>query len=87
MRAVRGALADAGIVLQTCKDHVVFEAREILTQSGTPYGVFTPYKNNWLSRHHAAATCKAATHPAGAGAGTPAPELAAARAPAGRAGF
>ena len=47
---VRGALADAGIVLHTCKDHVVFEAREILTQSGTPYGVFTPYKNNWLAR-------------------------------------
>ena len=47
---VRGALANAGIVLHTCKDHVVFEAREILTQSGTPYGVFTPYKNNWLAR-------------------------------------
>ena len=47
---VLGALADAGIVLHTCKDHVVFEAREILTQSGTPYGVFTPYKNNWLAR-------------------------------------
>ena len=56
---VRGALADAGIALHTCKDHVVFESRELLTQAGTPYGVFTPYKNKWLTmvtpdhlRHH-----------------------------------
>ena len=46
---VRGALADAGVSLHTCKDHVVFERREILTQAGAPYGVFTPYKNNWLA--------------------------------------
>ncbi|MBU3740288.1 MAG: deoxyribodipyrimidine photo-lyase, partial [Rhodoferax sp.] len=47
---IRGGLAAMGASLQTCKDHVVFEGREILTQGGTPYGVFTPYKNNWLSR-------------------------------------
>ncbi len=46
---VRGALADAGVSFQTCKDHVVFERREILTQAGAPYGVFTHYKNNWLA--------------------------------------
>ena len=46
---VQDALAQAGIVMHTCKDHVVFEGRDILTQSGTPYGVFTPYKNNWLA--------------------------------------
>ncbi len=46
---VLGALANAGMAFHTCKDHVVFEGREILTQSGTPYGVFTPYKNNWLA--------------------------------------
>ena len=43
-------LQGAGIALINCKDHVIFERREILTQSGTVYGVFTPYKNNWLSR-------------------------------------
>ncbi|HSO44584.1 MAG TPA: deoxyribodipyrimidine photo-lyase [Rhodoferax sp.] len=48
--AVREALAQAGCVFFTCKDQVIFEGREILTQSGTPYGVFTPYKNNWLKR-------------------------------------
>ena len=47
---VQIALAEAGCVFFTCKDHVIFEGREILTQSGTPYGVFTPYKNNWLAR-------------------------------------
>jgi deoxyribodipyrimidine photo-lyase len=47
---VRQALAQAGCAFFTCKDQVIFEGREILTQSGTPYGVFTPYKNNWLSR-------------------------------------
>ncbi len=47
---VRGALADIGISLHTCKDHVVFEGREVLTKTGTPYTVFTPYKNAWLAR-------------------------------------
>jgi deoxyribodipyrimidine photo-lyase len=48
--AVRGRLADAGVVFHTSKDHVVFERREILTQSGTPYSVFTPYKRAWTLR-------------------------------------
>ena len=47
---VRGSLANAGIGLHTCKDHVVFERREVLTQAGHPYGVFTPYKNAWLAQ-------------------------------------
>ena len=47
---VRGKLADQGIALHTSKDHVVFERSEVLTGSGTPYGVFTPYKNAWLKR-------------------------------------
>ncbi|HEX3139137.1 MAG TPA: deoxyribodipyrimidine photo-lyase [Rhizobacter sp.] len=47
---VRGALADLGISLHTSKDHVVFERNEVLTTSGTPYSVFTPYKNAWLKK-------------------------------------
>jgi len=35
------------------KDHVLFERREILTGGGTPYGVFTPYRNAWLKALHA----------------------------------
>ena len=49
-RAARGALAGLGIGLQTCKDHVLLEGRELLTRTGTPYTVFTPYKNAWLAR-------------------------------------
>jgi deoxyribodipyrimidine photo-lyase len=48
--ALRGALADSGIALHTSKDHVVFERGEVLTQSDSAYGVFTPYKNAWLKK-------------------------------------
>jgi deoxyribodipyrimidine photo-lyase len=47
---VRGSLASLGIALHTCKDHVIFEGREVLTGGGTPYTVFTPYKKAWLAR-------------------------------------
>ena len=47
---VRGTLADKGIAFHSYKDHVVFERSEILTQNMQPYGVFTPYKNNWLKK-------------------------------------
>ncbi len=47
---VRGRLADLGIAWRTFKDQVIFEKDEVLTGNGKPYGVFTPYKNNWLSQ-------------------------------------
>ena len=47
---VRGALAEIGIALHTSKDHVIFERSEVLTGSGKPYSVFTPYKNAWLKK-------------------------------------
>ncbi|MGM9488928.1 cryptochrome/photolyase family protein [Ideonella sp. YS5] len=47
---VRGRLADQGCLLQTMKDHVVFERDEVMTANGTPYTVFTPYKNAWLKK-------------------------------------
>jgi deoxyribodipyrimidine photo-lyase len=65
--AVRGRLADHGVVLHTQKDHVVFERGEVMTAAGSAYSVFTPYKNAWLKKvdefflrawpvaHHAAA--------------------------------
>ncbi|MEO7938538.1 MAG: deoxyribodipyrimidine photo-lyase [Burkholderiaceae bacterium] len=48
-RSVLGALAAAGIAMHMAKDQVVFEGRELLTQSSTPYTVFTPYKKAWLA--------------------------------------
>ena len=53
-QAARSALANLGVAFLSYKDHVVFERSEILTQSGQPYGVFTPYKNNWLKKITAA---------------------------------
>ncbi|MFC5496074.1 cryptochrome/photolyase family protein [Caenimonas terrae] len=47
---VRGELADAGIAFHTFKDQAIFERHELLTQSGKPYAVFTPYKNAWLAK-------------------------------------
>ena len=48
--AVRTRLAAQGRAFHTFKDHTVFERNEILTQSGSPYSVFTPYKNAWLKK-------------------------------------
>ena len=52
--AVAQALSAAGIHWHSVKDQVVFERREILTQTGKPYGVFTPYLRAWLARLEAA---------------------------------
>ena len=45
---VLGALAHAGIMFHGYKDHVIFERRELLTQAGGVFSVFTPYRNAWL---------------------------------------
>ena len=45
---VAGRLAAHGIAFHTAKDHVIFERDEVLSQAGTPFSVFTPYKNAWL---------------------------------------
>lgn len=47
---VRGALAAAGIALHTSKDHVIFERGEVMTQGGSAFSVFTPYRNAWLKK-------------------------------------
>ena len=47
---VRGALAEAGISFLSWKDQVIFEHDEVMTASGTPFSVFTPYKNAWLKK-------------------------------------
>ena len=47
---VLGDLAHAGTMFHTHKDQVVFERREVLTQAGHPFSVFTPYKNAWLKQ-------------------------------------
>jgi deoxyribodipyrimidine photo-lyase len=41
-------LTQKGIEFKTFKDQVVHEKNEVLKSDGTPYTVFTPYKNKWL---------------------------------------
>ena len=43
------ACADAGLRCEGFKDAVMHEAPEVLTGSGGPYRVYTPYSKNWLS--------------------------------------
>ena len=45
--AVAEALKRKGVAFHDFKDQVIFERDEILTQAGTPYSVFTPYKRAW----------------------------------------
>lgn len=47
---VRTALVAQGRELRLVKDHTIFERSELLTQAGTPYTVFTPYKKAWLRK-------------------------------------
>jgi len=43
-------LAEQGRSLSLHKDQVVFEKAEVMTGGGTPFSVFTPYRNAWLKR-------------------------------------
>ena len=49
-RAVREALLRTRVEFRQYKDHVIWEEREVLTQMGNPYGVFTPYMRAWLAK-------------------------------------
>ena len=48
--AVEAALRARGIAAHHSKDAVVVEREEVLTSVGTPFSVFTPYKNAWLKK-------------------------------------
>ena len=43
-------LQAAGCSFDDHKDQVIFERAEILTRTGKPFAVFTPYRNAWLKR-------------------------------------
>ncbi|WP_417800110.1 cryptochrome/photolyase family protein [Tenacibaculum sp.] len=47
-KEVADFLASKGIIFKAFKDQVIFEENEVLKNDGTPYTVFTPYKNKWL---------------------------------------
>lgn len=43
-------LNESGIAFYTSKDQTIFEKNEILTNSETPYKVFTPYSRTWKEK-------------------------------------
>lgn len=45
---VEAALSARKVAIHHYKDTVIFERDEVLTGAGTPFSVFTPYKNAWL---------------------------------------
>ncbi|MEM8999582.1 MAG: deoxyribodipyrimidine photo-lyase [Bacteroidota bacterium] len=45
--AVKTVLHKHGIVFKTFKDQVIFEKSEVQKANGTPYVVYTPFKNRW----------------------------------------
>lgn len=47
---VAAALAAAGCEFIDVRDQVIFERDEVLTRSGTPFSVFTPYARAWRAR-------------------------------------
>jgi len=47
-QSIKTLLEDNGVKVHQYKDDVIFEEREVLKDDGTPYKVFTPYKNKWL---------------------------------------
>ncbi|MBK21127.1 MAG: deoxyribodipyrimidine photolyase [Flavobacteriales bacterium] len=44
-------LKNHNIQVETYKDQVIFEKSEITKKDGTPYTVYTPYKNKWLEKY------------------------------------
>lgn len=48
--AIRQLASTYGASFNHYKDHVVFDEREVLTQSEEPYKVFTPYSRAWRAR-------------------------------------
>jgi deoxyribodipyrimidine photo-lyase len=49
-QTVAELLQEKNIPFFTFKDQVIFEKDEVVKDDGTPYTVFTPYKNKWRGR-------------------------------------
>ena len=48
--AVAASLVRDGRAFRSLKDQVIFERDEVLTKTGTPFSVFTPYARAWRTR-------------------------------------
>ncbi len=50
-KKVTDILKKHNIGVETYKDQVIFEKSEVIKKDGTPYTVYTPYKNKWLEKY------------------------------------
>lgn len=48
--AIKKKLRDHKITLETYKDQVIFDKGEVIKDDGSPYTVYTPYKNKWYQK-------------------------------------
>ena len=53
-REIADLCSEKGLTFRDFKDQVIFEQSEVVKGDGTPYTVFTPYKNKWLEHFNAA---------------------------------
>ena len=51
---IKKFLEKEGIGFKTFRDQVIFEKDEVVKEDGTPYVVYTPYKNRWKETFNAA---------------------------------
>ena len=51
---IKKFLKKEGIGFKTFRDQVIFEKDEVVKEDGTPYVVYTPYKNRWKETFNAA---------------------------------
>ena len=49
-QVVHSVLSNQEIDFQTVKDQVIFEKGEILSKTGAPFRIFTPFSRRWLER-------------------------------------
>ena len=45
---IANLLKKNGVSFHSHKDQVIFEEKEIVKEDGTPYTIYTPYKNKWM---------------------------------------
>ncbi|MEO5579590.1 MAG: deoxyribodipyrimidine photo-lyase [Gemmatimonadaceae bacterium] len=48
--SVEATLGEAGIAFEACKDQVIFERDEVMSQQGRPFTVFSAYRRAWLKQ-------------------------------------
>ncbi|HLN54374.1 MAG TPA: deoxyribodipyrimidine photo-lyase [Bacteroidales bacterium] len=49
-KEITESLKNKGISVQSFKDQVIFEEKDVVKPDGLPYTMFTPYKNAWMRK-------------------------------------